>query len=321
MEPAELALWTPVALSTEPPTPWIDWGDMRGVRFAEPFFDQTVARWAGGDPPPSLVRTDLDALHLLDDQPSLEPAALIFHLSRCGSTLLSRLLSRVPGTLVISEPAPINALLMAEADETAQAALLRLLVRALGRRRFGDERRLILKLSSWNICRHRLFRRAFPGVPVIWVQREPVEVMASLLAGASGWMQMQRAPLLAQALFGISADAVARLDRDVFCARSLAAMLKAAGEATSDRALVLDYRDLPDAAWSTVAAFLDLTIETDDLAVMRHEAGYYSKDPTPRPFQGDAPERRALRESLRDIAATELAPLYRELDARRRRAP
>ena len=39
----------------------IDWGDLRGVRFAEPFFDQTVERWAGRDPAP-LVRTDLEAL-------------------------------------------------------------------------------------------------------------------------------------------------------------------------------------------------------------------------------------------------------------------
>ena len=322
MEPAALAQWTPVALSVDPPQATVDWGDMRGVRFTEPFFDQTVARWAGGDPPPALVRMSLDSLAILDQAPSLDPAALIFHLSRCGSTLLSRLLSRTPGTLVISEPAPINALLMADpatVDAAAQADVLRLLIRALGRRRFGDERRLVVKLSSWNICRYTLFRRAFPGVPIIWVQREPSEVMASLMAGGSGWMQMQHLPALAQDLFGIPPAAAASLDRETFCARALAAMLGAAADATAEGGLVLDYRDLPEAAWSQVADFLELPLGDDDVAALREEARYYSKDATRRPFDGDAPDRRAASQSLRGRATAELTPLYAALHDRRRK--
>ena len=90
---------TPVAL-TLGAAPSIDWSDLDGVRFSEPFFDQTIERWAGGNPPPRLVNTGLDALEALDGAPALDPALLIFHLSRCGSTLMSRLLGTRPGTLV-----------------------------------------------------------------------------------------------------------------------------------------------------------------------------------------------------------------------------
>jgi hypothetical protein len=50
----------------------------RAQRFAEPFFDQTVARWASGPRARQLVRTGLEALVALDSQPSLEPAGMIF---------------------------------------------------------------------------------------------------------------------------------------------------------------------------------------------------------------------------------------------------
>ncbi|MEI9982428.1 MAG: hypothetical protein WDN69_03960 [Aliidongia sp.] len=107
MELSDLAQWTPVRLILQPPEAAIEWCDLRGVRFEEPFFDQTVARWT--DRP--LVRTSLQELALLDAEPSLDPIGFVFHMSRCGSTLVSRLLSTVPGMVVAAEPGPINALL------------------------------------------------------------------------------------------------------------------------------------------------------------------------------------------------------------------
>ncbi len=246
MEPpgAELALWTPVALSVGERGVAIDWGDLGGIRFTEPFFQQTVERWAGGDPRP-LVRTGFDALGALDAAPSLDPSGLIFHLSRCGSTLLSRLLGTVPGTLVVSEPAPVNALLLApQPDPAAAARLLRLMVRALGRRRFGDEHRLVLKLSSWNVRRLDLFRAAFPAAPAIWLQREPAAIAASLLARPPGWLGLWQDPA-ARTMFGLDRAPASSAE---FCVAALASLF-AAARAIDGRVLHLDYADLPAAAW------------------------------------------------------------------------
>ncbi len=121
----------------------------------------------------------------------LEPAGLIFHLSRCGSTLVSRLLGTLPGVVVVSEPSPLNALLGLDPDRVDGATLVRLvrlLVRALGRRRHGDEQHLVLKCTSWNIRRREILAAAFPETPWVWVQREPAHVAASLLATPPGWL-------------------------------------------------------------------------------------------------------------------------------------
>jgi hypothetical protein len=315
---AALATFTPVALDLAPPAGAVDWGDLAGLRFAEPFFDQTVERWAGGSAA-RLVRTDLAALAALDYAPSLDPSALVFHLSRCGSTLVSRLLARIPGTLVIAEPRPVNTLLLADPgmlDEAAAARLLRLLVRALGRRRFGDERRYVLKLSSWNIARLGLFRRAFPGVPLIWVQRAPDEVMASVLADPPGWSELRRAPRLAEQLFAIPPGELADLDAASFHIRALAALLAAAHDA-ADELLIADYRELPEAVWTRIAPRIGVEPGEDDIARLRDEARYHSKDPARRLFTGDRPERRALPDAVRALAAERLEPLYRALEARR----
>jgi hypothetical protein len=308
MTPADLAGWTPVALDFAGAAASIDWGDLRGVRFAEPFFQQTVERWAGADPAP-LVRTGLDALEALDAAPSLDPCALVFHTSRCGSTLLSRLLGTVPGVLVVAEPAPLNALLLAE---DVDVGTLRLLVRALGRRRFGDERHYVLKLSSWNVRRHAMLRRAFPAAAAIWLQRDPVAILSSLLASPPGWLglrQSDRAP----AIFGI-----AEMDEGVaaFLVRALAAMLAAASD-IADEALLLDYAELPEAVWSRVAPFLGIDLTPADVTRMRQEARYDAKALACRPFGGDDPARPALAPDIGARLAASAAPLYRELERRR----
>jgi hypothetical protein len=111
MELADLARWTPIRLDFSGPAPTVDWADLSAERIVEPFFDQTVARWVSGPRARPVVRTGLEALVALDTQPSLEPAGIIFHLSRCGSTLVSRLLGTLPGVVVLAEPSPLNALL------------------------------------------------------------------------------------------------------------------------------------------------------------------------------------------------------------------
>ena len=305
-----LAAWTPVALDLTPPAPWIDWADLRGVRFAEPFFHQTVERWAGGDPRP-LVRTGLEALAALDAAPSLDPDLFVFHMSRCGSTLVSRLASCVPGVLAVAEPAPLNVLLMATSEamnEAARVVLLRTLVRALGRRRFGDERRYLLKLSSWNVCHIALFRRAFPGVPAVWVQREPGAVVASLIADPPGWGSLQRDPRALHRAFGLAPDDAAG-DRPAFFTAALAAMLRAIRDDVGPT-LVLDYRALPDAVWTDVAPLLGLGLGDEDIARMRDEARFDSKTAGHRVFVARPEAHGDLAEPVRALVAQHLVPLY-----------
>jgi len=315
MQLADLARWTPVRLDFSGPAPAVDWADLSAERFVEPFFDQTVARLASGPHSRPFVRTGLEALVALDREPSLEPAGMIFHLSRCGSTLVSRLLGTLPGVVVLAEPTPFNALLGLESEQVDEAALVRivrLVVRALGRCRHGDERRLVLKCSSWNIRRRAVLAAAFPDIPWIWVQRDPAIVLASLLAEPPGWLRLQAEPARAARLFGLDPAAVPAMAREEFAARALGAMLGAAAT-DSARRLCVDHVDLPAAVWERVAPHLGLTADPAAIERMAQESRFYAKDPAPRLFAGDAPERRPITDAIREAAERFAEPGYRLL--------
>jgi hypothetical protein len=317
MEHADLARWTPVRLDFSGPTPAVYWADLSAERFGEPFFDQTVARWASGPRARPPVKTGLEALVALDTEPSLEPAGVIFHLSRCGSTLVSRLLGTLPGVVVLAEPAPLNTLLGLDPDRVDEAGLIaavRLVVRALGRCRHGDERRLVLKCSSWNIRRRAILAAAFPETPWIWVQRDPAHVLASLLHNPPGWLGLQATPQHAAQRFGFDPAAVPAMTRAEFAARALGAMLEAAATEPAGR-LCVDYVDLPAAVWLSVAVYFGLDTDPAAIARMTEESRFYSKESTPRPFTGDIAEQRAMTEEILQTARRFAEPGYRALAA------
>ncbi len=315
MELAELARWTPIRFDFSGPAPAVDWADLSAERFVEPFFDQTVARWASGPRARQLVRTGLEALVALDNEPSLEPAGMIFHLSRCGSTLVSRLLGTLPGVVVLAEPSPLNALLGLDPDRVNQAALVqvvRLLVRALGRCRHGDERQLVLKCTSWNIRSRAVLAAAFPDRPWIWVQRDPARVLASLLAKPPGWVGLQAAPRRAALRFGVDPAAVPAMTRAEFGAHALGAMLEAAATDPARR-LCIDHADLPAAIWQRVAPHFGLEADAAAIERMIEESRFYSKDPASRVFYGDASEHSSVTDAIRDAAQRFAEPGYRVL--------
>ena len=316
MQLEDLARWTPVRLDFSGPSPAVYWADLTSQRFVEPFLDQTVARWASGPHARPAVKTGLEALVALDSEPSLDPAGMIFHLSRCGSTVVSRLLGTLPGVIVLAEPAPLNTLLGIDADRIDEAdlvAAVRALVRALGRRRHGDERRLVLKTSSWNIRRRKILAAAFPQTPWTWVQRDPAAVLASLLAKPPGWLGLQAAPRQAARRFGLDRDAVPAMTRPEFAARALGAMLEAAAADPTAR-LAIDYADLPTAVWQRAAPHFGLELDPAAVVRMRAESRLYAKDPEPRIFTGDAP--RPLTDEMRDAALRFAEPGYRALSSR-----
>jgi len=318
MEIADLARWTPIRFNFSTATPTVDWADLSAERFVEPFFDQTVGRWSTGPHAQPLVRTGLDVLVALDQQPSLDPAGMIFHFSRCGSTLVSRLLSTVAGVVVVAEPSPLNALLgldPARVDGATLVRVVRLLVRALGRHRHGDEQRLVLKCTSWNIRRQEILTAAFPDTPWVWVQRDPADVVASLLAAPPGWLGHQVPPAQTALRFGIDPAAVATMPRAEFVARALGAMLFSAS-AGPPRRICVDHSELPAAVWQRVAPHFGIEIDPAAIERMAEQSRFYSKDSEPQAFSDDPQERPPVTDEMREAARRFAESGYRLLASR-----
>lgn len=94
-----------------------------------------------------------------------------------------------------------------------------------------------------------------------------------------------------------------------FYARALARLLQAAYGAPAGAMSTVDYSDLPDAVWTTIAPMFGLAPSADEIALMAAQAHYYSKDAGSHPY-----ERRPA--AAPGVSNPELEPLYRALSSR-----
>jgi hypothetical protein len=311
--------WIPYRVEWRGYGPEVDWCYLGERPFREPFFDHTI-RSVLRDPfhlsarhhTPIQALADMSAV-----RPGLPLGGLIFHMSRCGSTLISRLLASSPTNLVLSEAPPIDEVLdMARrgASEEQRIAWLRGLVSALGQPRTGQEQRMFIKLDSWHVLDLPLIRRAFPDTPWIFVYRDPVEVMMShkQLRGS------QMAPgQLPPARLGLDATAVQLpLDLDKFCARVLGNFCTAAAQyAPMHGGMLVNYNQFPDAIWSDILPWFRVAPTEAEREEMELEMMYHAKQPA-HPFQPDSEaKRRAASPALRALAEQFIAPAYYQLEA------
>lgn len=279
--PAEMLQgWTPVKVffrDSQAVAEWI-WTGPR--RFTEPFFEDTV-RVARRNPFTALMRREMP-LEMADSIPALAPTGFIFHMSRCGSTLIAQMLAALERAAVISEAPTVDDVIQAgltlpDLPRRQQIRWLRQVVAALGQRRSGGESLYFLKLDSWHIHHLPLFRESFPEVPWIFVQRNADEVIASQLGrpglpGARGAMDPRVLRLRLEDITGLS--------REQWCARVIAGFLEAAEAFRGDRSgLFIDYARLPDAVWGPIASHFGVRFSEEERARMQEAARFDSKSP------------------------------------------
>ncbi|MBO9558807.1 MAG: hypothetical protein J7515_09500, partial [Caulobacter sp.] len=114
--------WLPVRFSSEA-GPMLEWLHFSDISPNAPFFDDAVQE-AGFRPFNRLMRiaTPLEAFP--GDTRLRAPTGLVFHMSRCGSTLVSQMLGAAPGHVSIAEASPFDAVLrhdFADPDAHIQA--------------------------------------------------------------------------------------------------------------------------------------------------------------------------------------------------------
>lgn len=311
--------WVPIRVYADRGRPMVDWCHMGGARFTEPFFNQTVERRLH-DPFALLFRhqTPLDdLLELRRTSPGVAPAGFVLHMSRCGSTVITQMLAASVENVVLSEPEPVEGLLRARLltsavpDET-WIAWLQALISAMARPRLGPERRCFVKFDAWQTLDLSLIRRAFPDVPWIFVHRHPVEVLASHRRSRAAQMVPGFFP---STLYGIEPVEAVRISTDEYTARALGAICDTALRHLDDGGLPVGYAELPDAAWTSIAAHFGLSFSATEVDAMRRAVRLDVKRPAQEFRDDTAAKQASVPTEAREAAERFAMTSWRRLEA------
>jgi hypothetical protein len=269
----------------------VKWMDFGLTRLTEPFFHQTVRRLRTGDPPATERVTSLDGLfEIAEGFPSAVPAGLIFHVSRCGSTLVANALRQDEHAIVLSEADPVgtcslgrpprdSSLSDTDWDQT-RTSLIKALVTIFGWSGGGSDSRLVIKCHAISLFQICWIRSIWPTTPCLIVIRDPLEVIMSQLLKPAGWMKWHCNLAAARATFGWSADGRDPASIEEYAARGLGTFFAAARDAVDDRCRVIDYRKLDPVRLCHIAGFFGLSLPSPGSPSFKAVLAAYSKDPS-----------------------------------------
>lgn len=287
--------WVPMRVYQQDTELLVDTCAINWNQLIEPFFEQTLERELR-QPFNALFRAQVPLAQVAEQEqqnPSPPPAGLIFHMSRCGSTLLSRLLQFSPGCRMIAEPGAITMLLRQTAEHplAVRVLLLRGLVGMFGRVAAPDQPpRLFLKLDSWQTCDLALFRLAFPATPWIFVTRDPLEILVSQINNPASAM-LTRSEGAAQ--IGLDPSVALTQSIEEFCARALGCYCQIARQQLDSQGLVIDYAQLPGAAFELLPQWFGLEWTAQNQVHLRRLTRFHAKHPAEM-FDDDSARKRAV---------------------------
>lgn len=301
---ATACCWIPERIVAEGDDERCRWVDVAQLRFTDPFFESTLARRRRE----GRAERWSPLSHLHDEAAAavapLVPAAFIFHVSRCGSTLFSQLLGLDERAIVLSEVPLLDRILRSAWPERER--LFASVLRLLGRPRFG-ETRLFVKTDAWHLFHAATLRRLYPQAPFILLYRSP----AGVLGSHQRMRGMHMVPgLLMDTPLCVDYDP-ARASLDQYAGRVLERYYRAMLDAAADpHSLLVSYAEGFPAALLRAARWLELSYDEDSLRRVHERCGYHGK----KPHEAFGAERLP---ALPDVDLTVLEVLFDQLEHRR----
>jgi hypothetical protein len=242
--------------------------DLRGARFDEPFLRDTIERVKQENP--NLLNLQIDLLDFVRAAQRYEhpPDAFLFHVGRCGSTLLANMLSASGEHQIVKEPDLLNNLIVEWlfAPNEAAGREIKLLLGAAIRYLLGTSsaigaeygtRYSVLKFSSWNTCVGGTVLELFPETPAVFLYRSPIETVASLFFQNPFWLNLIKEPRRIQCQFFPSLhEAPEALTPITLFAHAWRSVSEAALALPANRLQVIDYKQLIGDSEATLANLL-----------------------------------------------------------------
>ncbi len=274
--------WIPLKISGES-CEWLYTGEKK---FTEPFFTETILACKN--------LAENSAQHKVVSEPrminewsnginTVAPSAIIFHVSRCGSTLLSQLLSLDEKHIVLSEvpffdevlrlPYKNDAVSFENADIYFKNA-----VKFYGQKKSGKEKHLFIKTDSWHLHFYERLRNLFPSVPFILLYRNPVEVIHSQQRQRG----MQSVPgIFEPGIFGFSQRQIKETNLDLYMANVLESYFKKMLEIFTKDPLTLavDYKEGIKNILKKVCTLTGINLAKKSNGQIRDRSRFHGKHP------------------------------------------
>lgn len=309
--------WSPLRIYENGGGFFVDWIFIGRKRFTEPFFEDTMQILLRE--PFNLAfrhQTSIEFLGELYERsrgPQLK--GFIFHVSRCGSTLVSQMLASLEKNIVISEASVIDKVVRANASDDQKAKWLRWIVNALAQKRFEPEENVLVKFDSWSVLDLPLIESAFPDVPWIFMYRDPVEVIVSNLRQPGA----QMIPAAIEKIFpNMNLFEILQFSTEERFARTIAAFCASALE-NKDSMLgkFINYDQLPDIVTSEICDHFGVTFTDQEIAKMRASSKFNAKTPKQEFIPDSEEKRKEANENVVRFAEQLVMPLYEELESTR----
>jgi hypothetical protein len=301
--------WYPIDIIDEP-EPRVIWANLEGKVFTKPFFQDELSCI----PRSTYLSLPLESLTCFDSTNSLTPSAFIFHVSRCGSTLMAQQLMQLNRCLVMSEPPILESVLSYGRKRLTEANLVQLLrstIGILGRRVCSDQSHFIIKLDCWHLAYLTLIQKAFPETPCFLLYRQPDKVFASHQKQPG--VQMV-AGLVDTSALPMDSSSIPIADLNSYQLEILQGLFVSALEhGRKGRLKLINYQQLPDITGQAFAQTIQLDLSEQERIVMAQRARQHSKN-TFSTFQR---EKEACFPVSYQARLDQLTHLYNKLDVLR----
>jgi hypothetical protein len=280
---SDIDKWIPHKLLGGGPETFVEWLYTGQEQFRDSFFDHTIKR-CSGLPQNTTGQKNITSVGLLQNWAKeinvAEPSAIIFHISRCGSTIMSQTLASDINHIVLSEVPFFDDIIRTPLiDDTQREALLKDTIKFYSQPRNGYGNKVFIKTDSWHIMFYKQLRHMYPSVPFILLYRNPAEVVRSLNK-KPGWHCIPQ--FVASEFLGIQQPVVSVTDFYEYPIRVMEKYFEGYIKIIKDdcNAFLFNYNEGMLTVAEDIYKVLDVSFTETERRQMNQRLTYHSKTPS-----------------------------------------